>query len=148
MSFTSELKKVGSLEEAQLLFEKEVARLGTLDVYQMSERRYINRIEKVQRDIYKHLDTIGVQGTLFLYQDMLQPQFEDNSVSIKDQISELERDELERDKRFFRRLFLGIFVWIIGLIVLAYYSQNLDVKHMKPVKSAIVMVDKIRCYNS
>ena len=52
MSFVSDLKKVESLDEAQLLFEKEVMRLSALDVYKNSEIRYNNRIDKVQNDIY------------------------------------------------------------------------------------------------
>ena len=51
MSFASDLKKVVTLDEAQLLFENEVLRLSELDVYKSSEKRYYNRINKVQNDI-------------------------------------------------------------------------------------------------
>lgn len=116
MSFVSELKKVGSLDEAQLLFEKEVIRLGTLDLYRSSEARYMHRVEKVQNDIYKHLDRIGVSGVLCLYQDMLISTFDDAVTNV-----ESNDDVLERDKRFFKWLFFGIFVWSLCLYGLAYY---------------------------
>lgn len=113
MSFALELEKVGSIDEAQLLFEKEVARLGTLDVYRSSEVRYIRRIERVQSDIYEHLNKFGIQGVLVLYQDMLLSEFIDD-FSIVEVVDD-QLGELERDKRFFRLLFFGIFVWILGL---------------------------------
>lgn len=117
MSFASELKKVGSIDEAQLLFEKEVARLGTMNLYRSSETRYMNRIEKVQNDIHKHLNKIKVHGVLFLYEDMVLPQFGGQAVT------ETSAD-LEADKLFFKRLFMGIAVWWVGLFVMAHSLQN------------------------
>lgn len=118
MSFVSDLKKVESLDEAQLLFEKEVMRLSALDVYKNSEIRYNNRIDKVQNDIYNHLNKLGISGILYLYDDLL----------LKYNYSDDEVDDeiLKRDKRFFKFLYLGICVWGIGLFFV-FELVNLDV---------------------
>ena len=118
MSFVSDLKKVESLDEAQLLFEKEVMRLSALDVYKNSEIRYNNRIDKVQNDIYNHLNKLGISGILYLYDDLL----------LKYNYSDDEVDDeiLKRDKRFFKFLYLGICVWGIGLFFVSELV-NLDV---------------------
>ena len=118
MSFVSDLKKVESLDEAQLLFEKEVMRLSALDVYKNSEIRYNNRIDKVQNDIYNHLNKLGISGILYLYDDLL----------LKYNYSDDEVDDeiLKRDKMFFKFLYLGICVWGIGLFFVSKLV-NLDV---------------------
>ena len=106
MSFSSKLKKVGSIDEAQLLFEEEIKRLGTLDVYRNSELRYKNRIERVQNDIYKHLKQMKINGVLILYNDLLIHDFGDNRNHDDSNLS-----DLEWDKRFFKLLYLGVFIW-------------------------------------
>ena len=114
MSFVSDLKKVESLDEAQLLFEKEVMRLSELDVYKNSEIRYNNRIDKVQNDIYNHLNKLRISGILYLYDDLLlKYNYSDDEI-------------LKRDKKFFKFLYLGICVWGIGLFFVSELV-NLDV---------------------
>ena len=108
MSFSSRLKKVGSIDEAQLLFEEEIKRLGTLDVYRNSELRYKNRIERVQNDIYKHLQQMKINGVLILYNDLLIHDFGDNRNNDDSNLS-----DLEWDKRFFKLLYLGVFIWFV-----------------------------------
>ena len=51
MSLKHKLEKVGSLKEAQLLFNNEVSRLKRLDVYKESESRLNGRIDKLKNDI-------------------------------------------------------------------------------------------------
>lgn len=137
MSFASKLKKVVSIDEAQFLFEKEVKRLGTLDLYKSSETRYMKRIEQVQRDIYQHLDRIGVSGILFLYEDMLLSQFIDDFSTIDSQ-----DNDLERDRRFFKLLFFGIFVWIVGLYSISYCMQNFSSKTIGTTGSKTIVKSK------
>ena len=91
MSFASDLKKVVTLDEAQLLFENEVLRLSELDVYKSSEKRYYNRINKVQNDIYDHLNRIGVSGILYLYEDLLL-NYDEPHVDIIDTSEQYARD--------------------------------------------------------
>ena len=119
MSFSAKLKKVGSIDEAQLLFEEEIKRLGTLDVYRRSEMRYRNRIEKVQNDIYKHLQQMGINGALILYDDLLSSNFVHGIDS-----SETDLSDLERDKRFFKLLYLGILIWFVCLYSMAYFMSK------------------------
>lgn len=121
MSFSSKLKKVGSIDEAQLLFEEEIKRLGTLDVYRNSEMRYKNRIEKVQNDIYKHLHQMRINGVLILYDDLLISDFVYDIDNGGDKLT-----DLERDKRFFKMLYFGIFVWFICLYSIAFFMNKND----------------------
>lgn len=124
MSFVSDLKKVESLDEAQLLFEKEVMRLSALDVYKNSEIRYNNRIDKVQNDIYNHLNKLGISGILYLYDDLLlKYNYSDDDDEVDDEVDD---EILKRDKRFFKFLYLGICVWGIGLFFVSKLV-NLDV---------------------
>ena len=119
MSFSSKLKKVGSIDEAQLLFEEEIKRLGTLDVYRNSEMRYKNRIEKVQNDIYKHLYHMRINGVLILYDDLLIPDFVYDIDNGGDKLT-----DLERDKRFFKMLYFGILIWFVCLYSMAYFMSK------------------------
>lgn len=112
MSFASDLKKVVTLDEAQLLFENEVLRLSELDVYKSSEKRYYNRINKVQNDIYDHLNRIGVSGILYLYEDLLL-NYDEPHVDIIDT-----SEQYARDVKFFKWLYFGVFVWFIMMVLL------------------------------
>lgn len=112
MSFASDLKKVVTLDEAQLLFENEVIRLSELDVYKSSEKRYYNRINKVQNDIYDHLNRIGVSGILYLYEDLLL-NYDEPHVDIIDT-----SEQYARDVKFFKWLYFGVFVWFIMMVLL------------------------------
>lgn len=112
MSFASDLKKVVTLDEAQLLFENEVLRLSELDVYKSSEKRYYNRINKVQNDIYDHLNRIGVSGILYLYEDLLL-NYDEPDVDIIDT-----SEQYARDVKFFKWLYFGVFVWFIMMVLL------------------------------
>lgn len=112
MSFASDLKKVLTLDEAQALFENEILRLSTLDVYKSSKKRYYNRINKVQNDVYDHLNRIGVSGILYLYDDLLI----NHDELVVDAIDTSE--EYDRDVKFFKWLYFGVFVWCIMMLIL------------------------------
>lgn len=112
MSFASDLKKVLTLDEAQELFENEILRLSTLDVYRSSKKRYYNRINKVQNDVYDHLNRIGVSGILYLCDDLLI----NHDEMVVDAIDTSE--EYDRDVKFFKWLYFGVFLWCIMMLVL------------------------------
>ena len=112
MSFASDLKKVLTLDEAQELFENEILRLSTLDVYRSSKKRYYNRINKVQNDVYDHLNRIGVSGILYLCDDLLI----NHDEMVVDAIDTSE--EYARDVKFFKWLYFGVFVWYIMMLIL------------------------------
>lgn len=112
MSFASDLKKVLTLNEAQELFENEILRLSTLDVYRSSKKRYYNRINKVQNDVYDHLNRIGVSGVLYLCDDLLI----NHDEMVVDAIDTSE--EYDRDVKFFKWLYFGVFFWCIMMLIL------------------------------
>lgn len=112
MSFASDLKKVLTLDEAQELFENEILRLSTLDVYRTSKKRYYNRINKVQNNVYDHLNRIGVSGILYLYDDLLI----NHDEMVVDAIDTSE--EYDRDVKFFKWLYFGVFLWCIMMLIL------------------------------
>lgn len=96
MSLKHKLEKVGSLKEAQLLFNNEVSRLKRLDVYKESESRLNGRIDKLKNDIDSYLTEHGIDGM----------------VTIND------------DDYFFTKLFGGIFVWSVLFLGMVFYLNN------------------------
>ena len=96
MSLKHKLEKVGSLKEAQLLFNNEVSRLKRLDVYKESESRLNGRIDKVKNDIDSYLTEHGIDGM----------------VTIND------------DDYFFTKLFVGIFIWSVLFLGMVFYLNN------------------------
>lgn len=95
MSLKHKLEKVGSLGEAQLLFNNEVSRLKRLDVYKESESRLNGRIDKLKNDIDSYL----------IEQDI------DGEVTISDDY-------------FFTKLFVGIFIWSVLFLGMVFYLNN------------------------
>lgn len=108
MSFASELKLVRTLDDARALFDNEIVRLSTLSVYQSSEKRYHNRINTVKNDIYNHLSKRGVQGVLYLREDLLMRYDDDEN---EEEVDVKQSADYKWDVRFFRCLYAGIFVW-------------------------------------
>lgn len=97
MSLKHKLEKVGSLKEAQLLFNNEVSRLKRLDVYKESESRLNGRIDKLKTDIESYLTEHGIDGKV----------------------------KINSDDYFLTKLFVGIFIWsILFLGMVVYLNQN------------------------
>lgn len=96
MSLKHKLEKVGSLKEAQLLFNNEVSRLKRLDVYKESESRLNGRIDKLKNDIDSYLIEHDIDG----------------EVTISD------------DDYFFTKLFWGIFIWSVLFLGMVFYLNN------------------------
>ena len=96
MSLKHKLEKVGSLGEAQLLFNNEVSRLKRLDVYKESESRLNGRIDKLKNDIDSYLIEHDIDG----------------EVTISD------------DDYFFTKLFVGIFIWSVLFLGMVFYLNN------------------------
>lgn len=96
MSLKHKLEKVGSLGEAQLLFNNEVSRLKRLDVYKESESRLNGRIDKLKNDIDSYLIEHNIDG----------------EVTISD------------DDYFFTKLFVGIFIWSVLFLGMVFYLNN------------------------
>ena len=96
MSLKHKLEKVGSLGEAQLLFNNEVSRLKRLDVYKESELRLNGRIDKLKNDIDSYLIEHDIDG----------------EVTISD------------DDYFFTKLFVGIFIWSVLFLGMVFYLNN------------------------
>ena len=96
MSLKHKLEKVGSLKEAQLLFNNEVSRLKRLDVYKESESRLNGRIDKLKNDIDSYLIEHDIDG----------------EVTISD------------DDYFFTKLFGGIFIWSVLFLGMVFYLNN------------------------
>lgn len=96
MSLKHKLEKVGSLGEAQLLFNNEVSRLKRLDVYKESESRLNGRIDKLKNDIDSYLSEHGIDG----------------EVTISD------------DDYFLTKLFVGIFIWSVLFLGMVLYLNN------------------------
>lgn len=96
MSLKHKLEKVGSLGEAQLLFNNEVSRLKRLDVYKESESRLNGRIDKLKNDIDSYLIEHDIDG----------------EVTISD------------DNYFLTKLFVGIFIWSVLFLGMVLYLNN------------------------
>lgn len=97
MSLKHKLEKVGSLREAQLLFNNEVSRLKQLDVYKESESRLNGRIDKLKTDIESYLIEHDIDGKV----------------------------KINSDDYFLTKLFVGIFIWsILFLGMVVYLNQN------------------------
>ena len=97
MSLKHKLEKVGSLKEAQLLFNNEVSRLKRLDVYKESESRLNGRIDKLKNDIESYLIEHDIDGKV----------------------------KINSDDYFLTKLFVGIFIWsILFLGMVVYLNQN------------------------
>ena len=97
MSLKHKLEKVGSLKEAQLLFNNEVSRLKRLDVYKESESRLNGRIDKLTNDIDSYLIEHDIDGKV----------------------------KINNDDYFLTKLFVGIFIWsILFLGMVVYLNQN------------------------
>lgn len=97
MSLKHKLEKVGSLREAQLLFNNEVSRLKRLDVYKESESRLNGRIDRLKNDIDSYLTEHGIDGKV----------------------------KINNDDYFLTKLFVGIFIWsILFLGMVVYLNQN------------------------
>lgn len=97
MSLKHKLEKVGSLKEAQLLFNNEVSRLKRLDVYKESESRLNGRIDKLKTDIDSYLIEHDIDGKV----------------------------KINSDDYFLTKLFVGIFIWsILFLGMVVYLNQN------------------------
>lgn len=95
MSLKHKLEKVGSLGEAQLLFNNEVSRLKRLDVYKESESRLNGRIDKLKNDIDSYLIEHNIDGTVTIDDDY-----------------------------FFTKLFVGIFIWSVLFLGMVFYLNN------------------------
>ena len=97
MSLKHKLEKVGSLKEAQLLFNNEVSRLKRLDVYKESESRLNGWIDKLKNDIDSYLIEHDIDGKV----------------------------KINNDDYFLTKLFVGIFIWsILFLGMVVYLNQN------------------------
>lgn len=97
MSLKHKLEKVGSLKEAQILFNNEVSRLKRLDVYKESESRLNGRIDKLKNDIDSYLIEHDIDGKV----------------------------KINNDDYFLTKLFVGIFIWsILFLGMVVYLNQN------------------------
>ena len=112
MSLKQKLDKVGSLKEAQLLFDKEISRLKRLDVYKESESRLNGRIDKLKNDIDSYLIEHDIEGEVKIYNDY-----------------------------FFTKLFIGIFIWSVLFLGMVFYLNHNNVKSMPndEVKTTVVI---------
>lgn len=95
MSLKHKLEKVGSLGEAQLLFNNEVSRLKRLDVYKESESRLNGRIDKLKNDIDSYLIEHDIDGEVTISDDY-----------------------------FLTKLFVGIFIWSVLFLGMVFYLNN------------------------
>ena len=102
MSLKHKLEKVGSLKEAQLLFNNEVSRLKRLDVYKESESRLNGRIDKLKNDIDSYLIEHDIEGEVKIY----------------------------NDDYFLTKLFTGIFIWSVLFLGMVIYLNYNNVKPM------------------
>lgn len=96
MSLKHKFEKVGSLREAQLLFNNEVSRLKRLDVYKESESRLNGRIDKLKNDIDSYLIEHDIDGKV----------------------------KINNDDYFLTKLFVGIFIWSILFLGMVFYLNN------------------------
>ena len=112
MSLKHKLDKVGSLKEAQLLFDKEISRLKRLDVYKESESRLNGRIDKLKNDINSYLIEHDIEGEVKIY----------------------------NDDYFLTKLFIGIFIWSVLFLGMVVYLNYNNVKSMPDdeVKTTVV----------
>lgn len=112
MSLKHKLEKVGSLKEAQLLFNNEVSRLKRLDVYKESESRLNGRIDKLKNDIDSYLIEHDIDGEV----------------------------KIANDDYFLTKLFVGIFIWSVLFLGMVVYLNHNNVKsiHNAEVKTTVV----------
>lgn len=116
MSLKHKLEKVGSLREAQLLFNNEVSRLKRLDVYKESESRLNGRIDKLKTDIESYLTEHGIDGKI----------------------------KINNDDYFLTKLFIGIFIWSIlflGMVVYLNHSNNKSIPDDDEKTTVVVTTD-------
>ncbi len=112
MSLKHKLEKVGSLGEAQLLFNNEVSRLKRLDVYKESESRLNGRIDKLKNDIDSYLIEHDIDGEV----------------------------TIANDDYFLTKLFVGIFIWSVLFLGMVVYLNHNNVKSIPnaEVKTTVV----------
>lgn len=112
MSLKHKLYKVGSLTEAQLLFDKEISRLKQLDVYKESESRLNGRIDKLKNDIDSYLIEHDIDGEV----------------------------KIANDDYFLTKLFVGIFIWSVLFLGMVVYLNHNNVKSIPnaEVKTTVV----------
>lgn len=112
MSLKDKLYKVGSLTEAQLLFDKEISRLKRLDVYKESESRLNGRIDKLKNDIDSYLIEHDIDGEV----------------------------KIANDDYFLTKLFVGIFIWSVLFLGMVVYLNHNNVKSIPnaEVKTTVV----------
>jgi len=112
MSLKHKLDKVGSLKEAQLLFDKEISRLKRLDVYKESESRLNGRIDKLKNDIDSYLIEHDIDGEV----------------------------KIDNDDYFLTKLFVGIFIWSVLFLGMVGYLNHDNVKSIPndTVKTTVV----------
>lgn len=112
MSLKHKLYKVGSLAEAQLLFDKEISRLKRLDVYKESESRLNGRIDKLKNDIDSYLIEHDIDGEV----------------------------KIANDDYFLTKLFVGIFIWSVLFLGMVVYLNHNNVKSIPnaEVKTTVV----------
>lgn len=112
MSLKHKLEKVGSLREAQLLFNNEVSRLKRLDVYKESESRLNGRIDKLKNDIDSYLIEHDIDGEV----------------------------KIANDDYFLTKLFVGIFIWSVLFLGMVVYLNHNNVKSIPnaEVKTTVV----------
>lgn len=112
MSLKHKLEKVGSLREAQLLFNNEVSQLKRLDVYKESESRLNGRIDKLKNDIDSYLIEHDIEGEVQIY----------------------------NDDYFLTKLFTGIFIWSVSFLGMVVYLNHNNVKSIPndKVKTTVV----------
>ena len=129
MSFSSDLKQVSNLDEAQTLFESEVKRISKLTVYQQSKDLYDKRLMRIQNDIYNHLDKLNVKGVLYFYDHM---QYGNLYKTINN--NRYDDDSFtESDRVFFRRLWAFLVVYSVCFISFVIYLNHV----VKPVSNNV-----------
>ena len=112
MSLNHKLYKVGSLTEAQLLFDKEISRLKRLDVYKESESRLNGRIDKLKNDIDSYLIEHDIDGEV----------------------------KIANDDYFLTKLFVGIFIWSVLFLGMVVYLNHNNVKSIPNAEVKTIVV--------
>lgn len=133
MSFTSDLDKIRTIDEAQILFEKEVARISEMRLYRNSKLKFDARVLRIQNDIYNYMNLHGIEGVLYFYDYMGV-----HSDKFKHSINEYTFE----DSLFFKRLWLFLLVYGILFTSFVFIATPDLLQYFRPVSRETKFVEK------
>ena len=135
MSFTSDLDKIRTIDEAQFLFEKEVSRISEMRIYRNSKSKFDSRVSRIQNDIYNYMKLNGIEGVLYFYDYM----------SVDSDKFKRSSDEYGfEDSLFFKKLWLFLLVYGILFTSFVFIATPDLLQYFRSVSRETMVVEKVK----